>query len=105
MTVDHIDPNGTDDPDNLCLACSSCNQSKFTAQQALDPNSGVTTRLFNPRIDRWIDHFEWVDGGVRITGKTEIGRATVLRLKFNQVRFIRARTNWIISGNHPPKFE
>jgi hypothetical protein len=102
MTVDHIDPNGTDDPDNLCLACSSCNQSKYTAQKATDPDTGTAIRLFNPRNDRWTDHFEWIDSGVRIEGKTEIGRATVARLKFNQPRFIRARSNWVISGNHPP---
>ena len=28
MHVEHIDPNGGDDPENLCLACPTCNLSK-----------------------------------------------------------------------------
>jgi hypothetical protein len=103
MTVDHIDPNGSDDPDNLCLACSHCNQSKFTAMKAIDPEGGASVRLFNPRLDQWDEHFEWIDLGIHMVGKTAIGRATIQRLKLNHERFILARKLWIIAGVHPPK--
>jgi hypothetical protein len=36
MHIEHIDPSGGDDPNNLCLAYSSCNLSKSIATTALD---------------------------------------------------------------------
>jgi hypothetical protein len=102
MHVEHINPHGGDSPVNLCLACSSCNLSKATAVSANDPQTDGDTPLFNPRTQLWQDHFQWVDGGLRLRGKTATGRATILRLKMNQVRLIRARRNWITAGNHPP---
>lgn len=103
MHVEHIIPNSSDMLENLCLACSSCNLSKATAISEVDPETGLTVSLFNPRLHVWSEHFEWVDDGIRIHGKTDIGRATVLRLKMNQSRLVRARRNWLIIGNHPPK--
>lgn len=103
MHVEHIDPNGGDDALNLCLSCSSCNLSKGVALYALDPETGGSVALFNPRVDTWSDHFEWVDGGLRLAGKTAIGRATIVRLRMNQDRVVRARGNWILAGNHPPR--
>ena len=102
MHVEHIDPNGGDNPDNLCLSCSSCNLSKATATSGHDPETGEEIELFNPRLQTWETHFEWADGGLRLRGKTSVGRATIVRLKMNQQRLIRARRNWIRSGNHPP---
>jgi hypothetical protein len=102
MHIEHIDPSGGDDSDNLCLACSSCNLSKSVATTALDFLTGTEVALFNPRIQYWQDHFEWIDNGLRILGKTPIGRATISRLKMNQPRLVRARRNWIVSGTHPP---
>jgi hypothetical protein len=39
MHVEHIDPKSGDDPNNLCLACPSCNLSKATATFAPDPET------------------------------------------------------------------
>jgi hypothetical protein len=50
---------------------------------------------------RWNDHFRWSDGFTRIEGQTAIGRATVERLKLNQDRLRRARSNWIVAGWDP----
>jgi hypothetical protein len=86
-----------DDSDNLCLSCANCNLSKAKATTAGDPLTKIDTPLFNPRQQIWHDHFEWIDGGGRVHGKTPIGRATVFRLKMNQERIIRARGNWIES--------
>lgn len=103
MTVDHITPNSIDELENLCLACSSCNQSKYTATSGIDPDTKQTVRLFNPRIDVWHEHFLWYEGGVLILGQTPIGRATIVKLKMNNERIVHARGTWIIMGNHPPK--
>jgi len=103
MHVEHINPDGGDDPSNLCLSCSSCNFSKGIAVTGYDSESTETVMLFNPRQQIWKDHFEWLDGGLRLLGKTPIGRGTIQRLKMNQERLVRARQNWIEAGNHPPK--
>mgnify|MGYP000448051499 CR=1 FL=1 len=102
MHIEHIDPNGGDDLSNLCLSCSNCNYSKSDFTSALDPETNTQQALFNPRMQLWDDHFLWVDGGLRIQGKTDVGRATIVRLKMNQSRVVRARNNWIIAGSHPP---
>lgn len=103
MHVDHIDPRGGDDPENLCLACSNCNLSKGAATAALDPGVRRQVALFNPRAQDWNEHFEWLDGGLLIGGITATGRATVARLKMNQPRVVRARQSWIVAGTHPPR--
>jgi hypothetical protein len=102
MHVEHIDPDGTDHPDNLCLSCSTCNLSKAKAMSARDPETGVLVMLFNPRKQFWADHFEWIDGGERLLGKTPIGRATIERLRMNRERVVIARRVWIRAGEHPP---
>jgi 5-methylcytosine-specific restriction endonuclease McrA len=52
MQIDHIDPNGGDSLDNLCLSCWSCNNYKRSATAAVDPETGKVFPLFNPRIHR-----------------------------------------------------
>ncbi len=103
MHVEHIIPNAGDELENLCLSCSSCNLSKATFTTGVDADTGVEAALFNPRIQTWSEHFEWIDSGLRLRGKTAVGRVTITRLKMNQQRLIRARRNWIIAGNHPPE--
>lgn len=102
MHVEHIDPNGGDDPDNLCLSCPTCNLSKSKAISGIDPETGMTATLFNPRKEQWGDHFEWIHGGLRLRGLSPTGRATIVRLKMNLDRVIHARLFWIKAGNHPP---
>lgn len=102
MHVEHINPQGGDGLDNLCLSCANCNLSKASATSAKDPETDETVALFNPRQQIWSDHFQWIDEGLRIQGKTAIGRATIERLKMNKERVIRARRNWIKGGTHPP---
>lgn len=83
MHTEHIDPHGGDGLENLCLACSNCNLSKGTATSGSDLETGITANLFHPRLDEWVDHFEWIEGGLLVHGKTPAGRATVERLKMN----------------------
>jgi hypothetical protein len=105
MHVEHIDPRGGDTPENLCLACPSCNLSKATAIAARDPLTGATVPLFHPRTQRWQDHFRWIENARRVQGVTPIGRATVERLRMNQDRLVVARALWVKANCHPPLFE
>jgi len=102
MHVEHILPDGGDTLNNLCLACPNCNLSKAKATSAKDPETGNEVSLFNPREQVWDDLFVWHDDGKIIVGKTAAGRATVARLKMNQLRIVEARAIWIIAGIHPP---
>jgi len=104
--IDHITPTsagGTDEIENLALACSNCNAHKHTRTQAIDPQTKEITRLFNPRQDNWRDHFEWDGEGTHVTGRTNIGRATVETLQMNNGAVIIARTFWVSYNIHPPK--
>jgi hypothetical protein len=105
MHVEHIDPNGGDTPENLCLACPSCNLSKATGTSALDPTTGTMVSLFNPRRQNWQDHFMWIENARRVQGLTPIGRATVERLRMNQDRLVVARALWVKANCHPPSFD
>lgn len=105
LQVDHILPvvaGGENTDENLCLACELCNQHKWTQMQAVDPETGVTVALFNPRTQRWQEHFVWSDDGVRIVGRTPNGRATVDALRMNNELALLVRRNWVLAGWHPP---
>ena len=93
--VEHIraeSHQGSDDPDNLCLACPRCNRQKGPNLSAYDPLTDDLVPLYNPRTDSWNDHFvsrdEWIDG------ITQIGRATVELLKMNEEQ--RQRVRWYL---------
>jgi hypothetical protein len=96
--VEHIVPwgrGGTDELDNLALACRSCNLRKGTAQRARDPETGEFTPIFNPRSDAWGDHFRIKLGTFRIEGLSPTGRATAWRLGMNRRPAVRARRLWL----------
>ena len=59
--------------DNLALACMQCNRCKGPNIASVDPETKRVVPLFNPRMDRWENHFR-ADGG-RIAPLTAIGRA------------------------------
>src|SRR5207248_6166772 len=44
---------------NLALACPHCNGHKWAHTSAPDPTSAEVVPLFNPRVDRWEEHFQW----------------------------------------------
>jgi hypothetical protein len=85
--VEHANPKaagGSDDPGNPALACPACNLKKADRTTAPDPDTGAVVPLFNPRLDRWADHFAW--DGPRVVGLTPTGRATVAALDLNYPR-------------------
>lgn len=81
---------GSDDIDNLALACHHCNQHKGPNLTGIDSESGAVTRLFHPRRDSWADHF--LMRGVIVEGLTPIGRATVRTLAINDYAMLEARS-------------
>ena len=70
---------GSDQLENLCLACHWCNLFKGPNLSTLV--DGKLTRLFNPRKDKWPDHFAEKEG--QILGTTMIGIATASLLNMN----------------------
>ena len=58
---------------------------KGTQTDALDPETGQRVPLFDPRRQRWSEHFAWSEDGTRVLGQTPCGRATVLALQLNHL--------------------
>ncbi len=104
LQIDHIVPGAGNNPENLAASCSRCNQSKYTFTAGVDPETGQSVRLFNPRLDNWQLHFDWADDFSLVVGLTAIGRATVIRLRMNDITTVEARKIWRFGGNHPPPF-
>lgn len=110
FTLDHVVPlsaDGSDDADNLALACRNCNERRGNRTEAIDFTSQQIVSLFNPRRDEWNQHFAWSPDGLRLTGTTPIGRATIELLDINddrhngRVLLIRERD--LLDGLHPPE--
>jgi hypothetical protein len=104
LEIDHIVPEargGTDQEENLWLACRFCNLYKGTQTHAHDPLTGRRVRLFNPRTQKWSRHFWWQ--GPYVVGRTACGRATAAALNVNNVIAVVVRRNWMEAGWHPPK--
>ena len=58
--------------------------------------------LFNPRTQRWQEHFVWQQNGLYVVGISPVGRATVVALQMNNPWIVRARKVWIAVHIHPP---
>jgi hypothetical protein len=93
--VDHILPRsrgGQTDITNLALACSHCNARKWAHMDGADPTSGQRVALFNPRTQRWEEHFQWsTQRPFELEGLSIYGRATVARLQMNHSNLISIR--------------
>lgn len=106
LEIDHIFPEargGTHDENNLVLACPMCNSHKADKYEAVDPESDQIVPLFNPGQEMWNEHFEWIEEGTVIRGKTPVGRATVIALQMNHPDMVEARRLWVLAGWHPPQ--
>lgn len=102
---EHIYPvvkGGDDDVENLAWSCLGCNLYKFTATHVFDLISGDLVPLYNPRKDKWADHFQWTENFTRIEGISSIGRVTVSRLKLNRLGLVNLRKILVSAGKHPP---
>ncbi|MFO1429506.1 MAG: HNH endonuclease signature motif containing protein [Candidatus Competibacteraceae bacterium] len=102
--VEHIIPvshGGCDAESNWALACRSCNLRKATHISGIDPLSQTAVRLFQPREDRWEEHFRVNTESGEIEGLTAVGRATIARLEINSKAQKEARRQWTRFGLFP----
>jgi 5-methylcytosine-specific restriction endonuclease McrA len=93
LHIEHVIPKvhgGADDLGNLALACIDCNLHKGSNLTGVDPETQQVTELFHPRRQDWDAHFEW--RGIRIVGKTAIGRTTVTVLRMNSADQLALRS-------------
>ena len=93
--IDHLiprDQGGRTELDNLAMACPRCNGHKWKHSEAVDPVTNQSVALFNPRTDRWPEHFAWSSHDIgTLEGLTPIGRATIVRLQINHAHQLTIR--------------
>lgn len=97
--VDHLiseKHGGLTEAANLAYACTFCN----TDIGSLSPSTGEFTRFFNPRTDRWRDHFRL--RGAWIESLTPSGEATARILALNVAERRLEREALAQSGMYPP---
>jgi HNH endonuclease len=100
--VDHLialKHGGRTEEENLALACMECNLRKGPDLAAIDPVEGVMVELFNPRVQRWSEHFTLVSAS--LVGETPTGRATVALLRMNDPARLLERQRLIVAGRYP----
>ena len=101
--VDHIislKHGGSSDLDNLAYACVLCNQAKGSDVGSIS-QTGEFSRFFNPRTDKWDEHFR-LDGAT-IQALTQIGEVTARILGFNDSARLHEREEMIDLGIYPSK--
>jgi 5-methylcytosine-specific restriction endonuclease McrA len=105
FSIEHLDPDGEEGGEtlgNLAFSCQGCNNHKYTKTTGLDLRSGQAVSLYNPRRDRWSEHFAWSEDCTVIVGLTPIGRATVDTLQLNRSGLVNLRRILFAAGEHPP---
>jgi len=85
--------------ENLALACFHCNRHKGPNIASVDPQTARIVSLFNPRTERWSEHFQL--DGPRIIPLSEKGRASVSLLKINSPERTRVRESLIGVARFP----
>ena len=105
FAVDHVIPKsqqGETQLDNLAWSCQGCNEHKHTKTHGRDLLTEVWVLLYNPRQQRWSDHFVWNENFSLMIGITPAGRATVNELKLNREGVVNLRRVLYEIGEHPP---
>lgn len=105
FNVEHVIPvvlGGKTEIGNLAWSCAGCNYYKHDKIEVIDPQTNREVRLFNPRKQRWKEHFAWNETGKLLLGLTATGRATIRALRMNREELINLR--WALGelGLHPP---
>ncbi len=99
--LDHVvarQHGGADGDTNLAFCCAVCNRYKGPNLSSVDPETGEVTRLFDPRTQRWADHF-FLEGE-RILGSTPEGRSTAFLLRFNDEERLLERRVLLTRGHY-----
>jgi HNH endonuclease len=103
FAIDHViaeKHGGPTQSDNLCLSCYWCNSFKGSDLSSVDwDEDRAIVPLFNPRQQRWDDHFRL--DGVRIIPLTAPGRVTAFLLQLNAPERIQERRLLLELGVYP----
>jgi len=102
--VEHIIPiarQGSDQEDNLALACRSCNLRKGSRISGQRVGESQEIPLFHPRQQRWSEHFGVEENSAHLIGLTAVGEITVEYLGMNSPAQLAARQLWIRLGMFP----
>ena len=100
--VDHIiseKHEGSTHENNLAYACSYCNRNKGSDIGSIVWQTQQFCRFFNPRLDRWMDHFRL--DGIRIAFLTSVGEVTSRILDFNHIDRLIEREELAALGHYP----
>lgn len=87
-------------PENLAFACVFCNRCKGTDLGSIMPGTSRLIRFFNPRVDRWGDHFRF--DGSRISALTDVGEVTIRILDLNAPDRVLEREQLSSVHRYPP---
>ena len=99
--IDHViaeKHGGPTTAENLALCCTICNLHKGSDLASVDPLTGEIVLLFNPRRERWTDHFRLAEG--RIEPLTPMGRVTVRLLQLNCAATYGGASHFCRGGSH-----
>jgi hypothetical protein len=101
--VDHViseKHGGPTEAANLAYACALCNRAKGSDIGSIASSTGELTRLFNPRTDRWADHFVLMRSIIQPL--SPIGEATTRTLAMNDAERVLERESLRRTGRYPP---
>jgi hypothetical protein len=101
--IDHVVPRvagGETTLENLALACVSCSLRKGARTSAVDPDTGETVGIYDPRLHSWSEHL-LVNAFCEIEGRTAIGRATVVALRLNRSLAVAIRREEMLRNRWP----
>lgn len=107
FTIDHIIPvsrGGDNSLENLAYACHNCNNRKHDAITVTDIDGRQPVPFYNPRKDRWNDHFRWSSDLLTMVPLTPEARVTVKRFHLNRPGATNIRAALVALGeDHPPR--
>jgi HNH endonuclease len=100
--VDHVvaeKHGGATVAENLAITCWRCNRHKGSDLGSFDPQTADFAFLFNPRTQRWEEHFA-LEAGV-LLGLSPEGRTTVNLLQYNTLERVAERRRLGEVGRYP----
>ena len=103
--VDHVlseKHGGATGAENLAYACVVCNRRKGSDVGSFVPGSSRFSRFYNPRSDRWAEHFGFSADGLWIEPLTDVGAVTARIPGFNDLERQLEREALRQIGRYPP---
>ena len=99
--VDHViaeKHRGATNLENLALSCALCNQAKGSDIASIDEYTGAVEKLYNPRQEKWSEHFKMDMSSGEIVPLTSVGRVTIWLLQINRSQYLPERRLLMKSG-------